>query len=194
MRSLGVRSASSRRTVVAMLVAGFACTAVSVQAQDAPAPAAAPAAQEAAPPDPFKFTTDAAVMTFYVKADQTSTFENIWSLMRGAAVGSTNPAHKAVGDSVKLYRAAGDPTENGVAYFVVADPVDKALSYSPVFFLFETGAFEDATARKHLADLQAALNGVVPVGVTYAAAPVAPPPLAAPAAPAPAAPAAPPAQ
>jgi hypothetical protein len=185
--------------VVAILVAGFACTAVSVQAQDAPAPAAAPAApaaQEAAPPpDPFKFTTDAAVMTFYVKAEQTSTFENIWSLMRGAAAASTNPAHKAVGESVKLYRAAGDPTENGVAYFVVADPVDKALSYSPVFFLFETGAFEDAAARKHLADLQAALNGVVPVGVNRAAAPVAPPPLPAPAAPTvPAAPAAPPAQ
>ena len=200
----GVGSASSRRTMVAVLVAGCAFTAVSVQAQDAPAaapaqqPAPAQQAAPAAPPDPFKFSTDAAVMTFYVKPEQTQTFENIWGQIRGGLAASENPAHKSIANVMKVYRAAGDPTDNGVVYFIVVDPVDPNQSYSPSpFFLFEAGFFDDATARKLLADLQASLNGIVPVGVNNAAAPVTPPPPApaAPAAPADgAAPATPPAQ
>jgi hypothetical protein len=139
-------------------------------------------------------------MTFYVKPEQTQTFENIWGQIRGGLAASDNPAHKTIAGVLKVYRAAGDPTDNGVVYFIVVDPVDRNQSYSPSpFFLFEAGFFDDPTARKMLADLQAALNGIVPVGVNYAAAPVAPPPpAAAPAAPATpadgAAPAAPPAQ
>jgi len=183
---LGTGSAPSRRTMVAVLLAGFAFTAVSVQAQDAPAPAAP--AQE----DHFKFDTDAAVMTFYVKPDQTATFEQIWSWIRGGLAASEKPEHKAIADTLKVYKAAGAPTENGVVYFAVIDPVNKAQSYSPSpFLLFEAGIFDDATARKLFADIQAALNAIGPVGVNYTAAPMAPP---APATPDPAAPAAPPAQ
>jgi hypothetical protein len=182
---LGAGSASSRRTMVAVLLAGFSFTAVSVQAQDA----SAPAAQAPAAPDPFKFTTDAAVMSFYVKPDQTAAFEGIWSAIRGGLAASAKPELKALGDGLKVYKAAAPPTENGVVYYVVADPVDKTLSYSPSpFLLFEAGLFDDATARKYFEQLQAALNGIIPAGVNNAAPPVAPPPPAA--APAPAAPAA----
>jgi hypothetical protein len=171
--------------MVAVLLAGFSFTAVSVQAQDA----SAPAAQAPAAPDPFKFTTDAAVMSFYVKPDQTAAFEGIWSAIRGGLAASAKPELKALGDGLKVYKAAAPPTENGVVYYVVADPVDKALSYSPSpFLLFEAGLFDDATARKYFEQLQAALNGIIPAGVNNAAPPVAPPPPAA--APAPAAPAA----
>ena len=52
----GAGSAFSRHTMVAVLFAGVALTAVSVQAQNAPAPAAAPAAPAAPVEDPFKFT------------------------------------------------------------------------------------------------------------------------------------------
>ncbi len=186
---LGVGSASSRRTMVAVLFAGFAFTAVSVQAQDAPAPAQE--AQAPAQADAFTFSTDAAVMTYYVKPDQVATFEKIWGQIRGGLEASDKPELKAISSTLKVFKASGAPTENGVAYFVIVDPVNKTQSYSPSpFFLFETGFFDDATARQYLADLQAALNGIVPVGVDNAAAPVAPPPMAPEAPAAPAAPAA----
>jgi len=184
MGSLGVGSASSRRTMVAILFAGFAFTAVSVQAQDAPAPAAAPA-QEAAADDPFKFTTDAALMIFYVKPEQTAAFENVWGSIRGRLAASEKPDLKALGDSLKVYKAPGDPTPQGVTYFFVADPVSKSLTYSPSpFLLFEAGLFEDAEARTLFEQLNGALNGINPLPLNNAA-----PPIAAPAAP-PAAPAA----
>lgn len=183
MRSLGVRSAASRRTIVAVLFAGSLFAAVSVQAQDAPAAAAAPAP---APPDPFKFTTDAAVMIYSVKADQTTPFENVWSQIRGRLAASEKPELKALGDSLRVYRVPGT-TEQGASYFVIADPASKTLSYSPSpFLLFEAGLFDDAQARTLFEQLNGALNGINPVGVNNAAPPVAPAPAAA----APAAPAA----
>ncbi len=176
---LGVLSASSRRTMVAVLFAGVAFAAVNVQAQDAPAPA-----QE----DSFLFSTsDAAVMAYYVKPEQASVFETLWSNIRGGLAASEKPELKAIGSALKVYKAAGQPTENGVLYFVIVDPVDKAQSYSPSpFFLFDTGIFDDATARKYFEDLNASLNGILPTGVNYAAPPVTPPPPAAAPAPAPA--------
>ena len=189
MGSLGVGSASSRRTMVAILLAGFAFTAVSVQAQDAPAPAAAPAqdaAAAAAPPadDPFKFTTDAALMIFYVKPEQTTAFENVWGSIRGRLAASEKPDLKALGDSLKIYRAPGDPTPQGFTYFFVADPVSKSLTYSPSpFLLFEAGLFEDAEARTLFDQLNGALNGINPLPLNNAAPPIAAPPPAAPAEP-----------
>jgi hypothetical protein len=186
MRSLAVRSASSRRTIVAVLFAGLAFTAVRVQAQDAPA--AAPAQAPAPAADPFKFTTDAALMIFYVKPDQTAAFENVWGSIRGKLAASEKPELKALGDSLKVYRAPGEPTPQGYTYFFVADPASKQLSYSPSpFLLFEAGLFEDAQARALFDQLNGALNGINPLPLNRAA------PAIAPAAAAPAAPAAAPA-
>lgn len=214
MKVWGAGSASSRRTMVASLLAGFALTAASVQAQDAPAPAAqdatAPAQQgapadQAAPAqpaqeDPFRFTTEAAVMSFYVKPDQTSAFENVWGQIRGRLAVSDDPQLKALGSGLKIYRVP-ESTEQGIIYFVVADPVVQGVSYSPSpFLLFEAGLFEDAEARALFDQISPALNGIVPTGVNNAAEPIAPPPAPAepaadPNAPAdPAAPATPPAQ
>jgi hypothetical protein len=191
MNVYGAGSAPSRRTMmVAGLLAGFMLTAVSVQAQDAPAPAgdaADQAAQPAPQEDVFKFTTDAAVMSFYVKPEQTSSFENVWGQIRGRLAASDNTQLNAVGSSIKVYRVP-EATEQGVIYFVVADPVVQGVSYSPSpFLLFEAGLFNDEEARPLFEQLNNSLNGIVPTGVSYAAAPVAPPP--APAAPAEGAPA-----
>lgn len=204
MKLFGAGSAPSRRTMmVASLLAGFVLTAVSVQAQDAPAPAGdatAPAAQApaqgdpaapAAPQaDPFTFTSDAAVMSFYVKPDQTSVFENIWGQIRGRLAASDEANLQAMGASLKVYRVP-ESTEQGVIYFVVADPVVPNVSYSPSpFLLFEAGLFTDEEARPLFEQLNPALNGIVPTGVDYVAEPIAPPPPpAAPAAPADGAPA-----
>src|SRR5690606_1451029 len=101
--------------------------------------------------------------------------EKIWGQIRGGLAASDKPELKAIGDALKVYKAGGEPTENGVPYFVIVDPVNKEQSYSPSpFFLFETGIFDDATARQYLTELQGALNGIVPIGVLYTAAPVAP--------------------
>jgi|GEM_PF-6415712 hypothetical protein len=186
MKVFGAGSAWSRRTMMAGLLAGFAFTAVSVQAQDAPAPAAQDQAAEAPaqPPaeDPFKFTTEAAVMSFYVKPDQTSAFENVWGQIRGRLAASDDAALRAHGDSIRVYRLA-ETTDQGVLYFVIADPVSQNLSYSPSpFLLFEAGLFEDAEARPLYEQLMGSLNGIAPAGAHHAAAPIAPPP--APAAPA----------
>lgn len=191
MNVYGAGSAPSRRTMmVAGLLAGFMLTAVSVQAQDAPAPAgdaatpadqAAPAqdpaaAQPAPQEDVFKFTTEAAVMSFYVKPDQTSSFENVWGQIRGRLAASDNTQLNSVGSSLKVYRVP-EATEQGVIYFVVADPVVPGVSYSPSpFLLFEAGLFTDEEARPLFEQLNNALNGIVPTGVSYAAAPIAPPP------------------
>lgn len=168
----GAGSAFSRHTMVAILFAGVALTAVSVQAQDAPAPAAAPAAPVE---DPFKFTSDAALIIWYVKPEQTAAFENVWGSIRGALAVSAKPELKALGDSLHIFKAPGDPTPQGVTYFFVANPASKTVSYSPSpFLLFEAGLFDDATARKLFEQLNASINNINPLPLNAAAAPIAP--------------------
>lgn len=202
MTGLGVGSALSRRTMVAMVFAGLAFTAVSVQAQDAPpaAPAqeTAPAPQAEAPAAPaedlFKFSSDAALIIWYIKPDQTAAFETVWNAIRAKLAASEKPELRELGDSLKVFKSTGEATPQGVNYFFVADPASKTQSYSPSpFLLFETGMFEDAEARELLAQLQGTLNGINPLPLDRID--VTPLPPAAPAAPAapdaPAAPAAP---
>jgi len=181
----GAGSAFSRHTMVAVLFAGVALTAVSVQAQDAPAPAAAPAAPAVPADDPFKFTSDAALIIWYVKPEQTAAFENVWGSIRGALAVNAKPELKALGDSLHIFKAPGDPTPQGVTYFFVANPASKTVSYSPSpFLLFEAGLFDDATARKLFEQLNASINNINPLPLDAAAAPIAPV-AAPPAAPAP---------
>jgi hypothetical protein len=198
---LGVGSASSRRTTMGILVAGLMWTAASVQAQEAPAPAPSqpqPEAQAPAPPqdDPFKFKSDAAIIFWSVKPEQTAAFERVWSTIRARLEGAERPDLKALGQSIKIVRPEGPPTPQGVPYFFIIDPVSKTLTYQPSpFLLFQTGLFEDAEARQLYEQLMASVNGINPTPVTPVALPAdapPPPPPAAPAeAPAPPAPAAP---
>lgn len=184
MTGLGVGSALSRRTMVAMVFAGLAFTAVSVQAQDAPAAPAqetAPAPQAEAPAAPaedlFKFSSDAALIIWYIKPDQTAAFETVWNAIRAKLAASEKPELRELGDSLKVFKSTGEATPQGVNYFFVADPASKTQSYSPSpFLLFEAGLFTDEEARPLFEQLNNALNGIVPTGVSYAAATIAPPP------------------
>jgi 2-oxoglutarate dehydrogenase E2 component (dihydrolipoamide succinyltransferase) len=199
MNVLGSGSASSRRTIVAGLLAAVFGAAVTAQAQQAPAPApAAPAQAEPAPaPDAFKFTSDAALVVWVVKGDKTADFESAWSEVLGKLAASGKPDLKTVVDSVKIFKADGPATADGVTYFFVIDPVVKTSTYNPSTLIYSSGIYERAQADEIFNKINGAINpqgGIRPIPIVRvgasAAAPMAP---AAPA-PAPAAPAAPPAQ
>lgn len=186
MKGLGVESAASRRTMVAMLFAGLMFTAVSVQAQDAPAPAA----QEAQAPaeDAFRIKTDAGIIIWYVDPAQTAAFETVWNAIRFKLSTSDKPELKELGDGLKVYKDTGEAGPQGVNYFFVADPASKVASYSPSpFLLFETGLFTHEEALALFQQLSGALKGygtlhVAPIAVTPYTSPA---PAADPAAPAP---------
>jgi hypothetical protein len=206
MSVLGSGSASSRRTIVAGLLAAVFGVAVTAQAQQAPAPPAAPAQGQPAPApapaqaDAFKFTSDAALVAWAVKADKTADFESAWTEVLGKLAASGKPDLKAVADSIKIFKTDGPATPDGVQYFFVIDPVVKTSTYNPSPLLFDSGIYERDQALIVFNRINDAINqarGITPipvmkVGTSGAAAP------AAPAAPAPApttpAPTAPPAQ
>jgi hypothetical protein len=100
-----------------------------------------PAAQ--VPADPFRFKSDAAIMIWTIKGDQTEAFESVWSVILSRLTASTKPELKALGDGLKIFKAdaPGSPAE--ATYFMVASPASKTTSYelSP-FLLFESGLFE----------------------------------------------------
>jgi 2-oxoglutarate dehydrogenase E2 component (dihydrolipoamide succinyltransferase) len=199
MSVLGSGSASSRRTIVAGLLAAVFGVAVTAQAQQPPAPApAAPAQAEPAPaPDAFKFTSDAALVAWAVKGDKTADFEAAWTEVLGKLAASGKPDLKAIADGIKIFKTDGPATPDGVQYFFVIDPVVKTSTYNPSALLFDSGIYERDQALIVFNRINDAINqarGITPipvvrVGTSGAMAP------AAPAAPAPApAPTAPPAQ
>lgn len=168
MALLGVMSATSRRAVVAVGLATV-LGAVNMQAQAAQAPAApAPAEQAApaAPPDPFKFSTDAGAFLWQVKAEKAAEFEASWKEIRSKLAATDKADLKELGASLKMYKISGDPGPQGVSYLFVADPASKTLSYSPSpFLLFQSGVFADADARRLFDSLNAASNGINPLSL-----------------------------
>jgi hypothetical protein len=170
----GSGSASSRRTIVAGFLAAVLGVAVNVYAQQAPTPApapaqpgqpaqapAAPADQPAAPaaPDPFKFTTAAGAIVWYVKPDKVTDFETAWKTIKGKLATTDKPDLKALGDSLKIYRVTTDAGAQGVMYIFMADPASNTISYSPTpFLLFGSGLFTDAEARPLFDQINGALN------------------------------------
>jgi len=164
MNVLGSGSALSRRLIVTALFSAMVGVAATAQAQQAPAPAApaAPAAQADAPPDPFKFTSDAAMVLWTVKADKTADFEAVWSELLKKAAASDKPDVKAVADTLKMFKADIPASPQGVTYFFQMDPA-KAPTYSPTVLLYSSGLYERPQAEelyKKLADTIAGINPV----------------------------------
>jgi hypothetical protein len=161
MAVFGFGSAASRRSVVAVAFAAVLGTAMTVQAQQAAAPAAAPAPQA----DPFKFETDGGGILWQVKAEKVAEFEAAWKEIRSKLPTSEVAGVKELVATLKLYKIAGDPGPQGVSYLFVADPASKALSYSPTFLLFETKVFPDADARRIFQVLQDASANISPLSL-----------------------------
>ena len=171
MAVFGNWSATSRRAVAAVgLAAALGGVAVSAQAPAAPAPApAAPAQAPAAPPaeqDAFKFATDAAFIIWLIKPEATADFEAVWTAIRAKLTAATNPQHKALGDSLKVFKGDGPPSPEGATYFFTIDPASKDLSYNPRDLLYTYGLFERAEADPLYAKLAGSINQIRPVGMT----------------------------
>jgi 2-oxoglutarate dehydrogenase E2 component (dihydrolipoamide succinyltransferase) len=195
----GSGSAWSRRTIVAGILAAVFGTAAVAQAQDAPAPAAPAQAEQPAAPDAFKFTSDAALVIWVVKADKTGDFESAWGDVLAKLAASGKPDLKTIADSIKLFKADGPATPDGVTYFFVIDPVVKTSTYNPSTLLYSSGIYERAQADEVFNKINGSINpqaGIRPIPIAKVGAGAAPAAAPAPAAPAPEAPApaAPPAQ
>jgi hypothetical protein len=132
--------------------------------QGQPAPAQQPEQPQPPQPSPFKFDTDAGGIIWAIKAEGAADFESVWTVIKQRLIASEKPDLKALGDSLKIYKAAVPPGPDGVTYVFVADPASKTLSYevSP-FLLFQSGLFERAEADELFKKLQGAIVRINPL-------------------------------
>jgi hypothetical protein len=160
--------------LAACLTAASTARAQTPPAEGAQAPpaggqqAAAPAqAEQPAPPDPFKFTSDAAVIIWQIKPESTGDFESVWGVIRSRAAAATDkPEVKSILDSMKMYKHMAPPGTSGpVTYFFQIDPVLKSGTYNPTFLLYESGMFERAEADELFNKLNTSINppGINPI-------------------------------
>ena len=144
MEARNSRTARGRRDLLmaSAAAAGWLLVSTPAMAQDAqppaqppatpaqPAPAApAPAAQP--PANPFVFGSEAAMMTFIIKADKAADFEKVMGKLHQALANSDKPERRQQATNWKLYKAT-EPGPNGnVIYFNVLSPVLKGADYAP---------------------------------------------------------------
>jgi hypothetical protein len=134
------RPGRGRRLLMAsMLVAGLASPALAQDPAPAQPPAAppaapaqpAPAAPQPPPPNTFVFGSEAAMMTFIIKADKVADFEKVVAKLHEALANSDKPERRQQAANWKIYKAS-EPGPNGnVIYFNVLSPVLKGADYAP---------------------------------------------------------------
>jgi hypothetical protein len=142
--------------MVCLVAAGFADTAA---AQSSAGPAAAA--------DPFKFSSDAAMISWNVKADQTDAFESVWGVIRSRLAASSNPALKDLGQHLRVFRVPVPSASKDVVYIFTADPASTTTSYSASpFLLYESGLFERPEAEELFKLLQGSIASVTTFPLT----------------------------
>ena len=148
-------SALSRRIVLILGV-------VTVLALPRLASAQAAAAQE----DQFAFKTPLGWVLWQVRADKSADFESAWIAIKTKFAASDKPEHKAVAESLKMYKPDAPPVDApGVGqvafYYFVIDPASQTQSYNPTALLYETGElFPRAEADAIFEKLKGALVGI----------------------------------
>jgi hypothetical protein len=148
-------SALSRRVVLMLGV-------VSVLAL----PRIASAQAAAAPQDQFQFKTPMGWVLWQVRADKSADFESAWVAIKTKFAASEKPEHKAVAESLKMYKPDAPPVDApGVGqvafYYFVIDPASQTQSYNPTALLYETGElFPRAEADAIFEKLKGALVGI----------------------------------
>lgn len=139
------RPACGRRGVLvaSILAAGVLALPVPARAQDpqpappaqppaSPSQPAAPAPAPAQPPaNPFVFGSEAAMMTFIIKADKAADFERVMAKLHQALANSDKPERRQQAAHWKLYKAAEPGPQGNVIYFNVLAPVLKGADYAP---------------------------------------------------------------
>lgn len=143
----------------AIVVAGLCAGPAAAMAQTPGGAAAAPASPVQA--DPFRFSSDAAMISWNVKADQTEAFESVWSVIRSRLSASTNPALKDLGQHLRVFRVSVPSASKDVVYVFMADPASTTTSYSASpFLLYESGLFERPEAEELFKLLQGSIVSV----------------------------------
>lgn len=149
-------SAFSRRIV---LVLGL----VAVLALPCVASAQAAAPQE----DQFQFKTPMGWILWQVKAANAADFEAAWVAIKTKFAASAKPEHKAVADSLKMYKPDAPPVNAGgevgqvAFYYFVIDPASQTQSYNPTALLYESGdLFAREEADAIFKKLQASIAGI----------------------------------
>jgi hypothetical protein len=165
MRVSGFLSASSRRMLLGLGLAATLCAAASGVS------AAQAAGGQAAPPDPFKFTTDAMAIIWNVNSDKAGDFESVWNTVRSKLVASDKPDLKDMGTNLRLYKlpAGQGPT---VSYLMFSDPASKTTYQPSPFLFYESGLFMRAEAEALYNKLAACLpaqNAINPIPLTKVA-------------------------
>jgi len=138
MTGLDCRPVRGRRygVLATIAAAGFVCM-VSTQAlaQVAPAPAQPPAQPAPAAPavpasNPFMFSSDAAMLTFYIKADKAADFEKVMAKLHEALANSDKPERRQQAAGWKLYKASDAGPNGAVLYINFLSPTLKGADYT----------------------------------------------------------------
>lgn len=109
--------------------------------------------------DPFKFSSDAAVMLYTIKPEATADFEAMWTSIRAKLAASDKAELKQLGESMRFYKPAATP--DGQIYFIIADPASKTTSYSlSPFLLFTSGLFTREQADEMFKKVSTAIAGL----------------------------------
>lgn len=197
MTGFDCRTARRRRTTMAILLTAGLGMATSAFAQQPPAQPAqppatagqapAPGAQApAAAPNPFVFSKDMAILTFYIKADKTADFEKVLTRLHQALANSDKPERKQQAAGWKVFKGSEPGPSGTVVYVNLISPVLKGADYSIAKIINEVypaeaqvlfPQYKDAIAglsRSEL-DLVADLSGPAPPAAPAPAAPAAPP-------------------
>lgn len=145
MRLFGFLPVASRRTVVALGVAGMMMMASVAQAQE-------PAAQ-----DQFKFDGAGPVMLMLqIKSGQDATFEEAFAAIRTGLAAAENPQLQAQGRSLTLLKLTVDPPPGQARlYLIYLDPPVAGASYDFTKMLYDSGAWkaDDIEVRKVIDDI-----------------------------------------
>lgn len=96
-----------------------------------PAPAQPAPAAPQPPANPFVFGSEAAMMTFIIKADKAADFEKVMAKLHQALANSDKPERRQQAANWKLYKAAEAGPQGNVIYFNVLAPVLKGADYAP---------------------------------------------------------------
>ena len=133
----GNRSASSRRTLVAMGLAALLCASSAVNAHGQGA--------AAAKPDPLKFTTDDVIILYTIKADKSADFEAVWATLKDKLAKSEKADLKELGASISILKVNSVPDPAAptapAVYLFHLNPPSKTLSYDPVQIIYSSGLF-----------------------------------------------------
>ena len=114
---------------------------------------AQPAAPPAAQPNPFMFSSDAAMLTFFIKPDKAADFEKVMEKLHQALANSDKPERKQQAAGWKVFKSP-DPAGANVLYVFIIDPALKGADYQVSNLIAES--FSGAEANDILTKYAAA--------------------------------------